>query len=445
MIETLLVFFCAVLAGVFSGVMPGIGGLVIMSIAYPFLIIIEPINVILFYVVMISIDQYYNGFSAIILGMPGHSSNIPSLIEGHTLFKNGQGPEAIINSAIASWFASIFSAIIIVITVPIIYIFYNIWNTNIQAFIFLFTIFFIISFSQNRIIVNMILFCVGMALGMIGYNKSLNMEILTFGNSALYTGIPVLCVITSLFVIPMIIRNSNLNKNTVHWPNILLNDNYINYLKNAMKYRQTILRSSFIGSIGGFIPGLTYTASTLLAYFVEKSIHVKKNDYKPGNMNCLIASEGSNNAGVFTQMVPLLFLGIPITASEALIYNILEFKGADLSIEWFQSIFSTILLGFSASSTIGLLIAGKYSKFLKILNGISFLRINIFVVVFLTISIFVLGYGVSMGVESVIIMIALIPVGILLKNYDVSPLLYGFFLSDIIFEISKRMIYFHII
>jgi putative tricarboxylic transport membrane protein len=445
MIETLIVFLCAIIAGIFSGLMPGIGGLVIMSLAYPFLIALDPVNIILFYVVMVSIDQYYNGFTSIILGMPGHSSNIPSLIEGHTLFKNGHGPEAIMNSAISSWFASIFSALLILISVPIIFVFYSIWNTNVQALIFLFTSFFIVCFSQNKIAINFLLFCFGLFFGFIGYNKSLNAELFTFGYSALYGGIPILGAITALFVIPMIVKNSKADKNIVYWPEIKIDSTYAVYFKNAIKYKYTIIRSSLIGSIGGFIPGLTYTASTLLAYFFEKSLLKRKNKYEPGNMQCLIASEGSNNAGVFTQMVPLLFLGIPITASEALIYNILELKGADLSILWFQSIFLLILLGFIISSTIGLFIAGKYARFLKVLNGASFFNINIFVIVFLFISIYILGQNVSMGIEHVLITLFLIPIGLMIKNFDVSPLLYGFFLHDIIFEIAKRMIYFYII
>ena len=106
------------------------------------------------------------------------------------------------------------------------------------------------------------------------------------------------------------------------------------------KHTSTLVRSSFLGSIGGFVPGMSYAFSSMFAYSVERWIRVTNKQYKPGDVKCLIASESANNAGAFTQMVPLLFLGIPITASEALIYNILESRGLPVDIQWFTSTFN---------------------------------------------------------------------------------------------------------
>ena len=93
--ETLIVFAIGIISGLLSGMLPGVGGFVLMTMAYPFLMHLDPVNILIFYVTMASIDQYFNGITAIVFGVPGASMNIPTQIEGHTLFRKGQGSSAI--------------------------------------------------------------------------------------------------------------------------------------------------------------------------------------------------------------------------------------------------------------------------------------------------------------------------------------------------------------
>ena len=91
--ETALVFIVAIICGTFSGIMPGVGGMAVMLMAYPFLIEMQPQNILIFYVVMVSIDQFFGGITAIVFGVPGSSSAVPSAMEGHALFKSGKSSE----------------------------------------------------------------------------------------------------------------------------------------------------------------------------------------------------------------------------------------------------------------------------------------------------------------------------------------------------------------
>ena len=133
MIELSLVFLLGILAGVFAGVLPGVGGVVIMTLAFPFLMQIDPASIIIFYVTMASVDQYFNGITAIVFGVPGASMNIPTQIEGHTLFRKGHGSEAIMNSAVGSFIASLFAVGIVLLLLPVLWTVYGIWTSVAQA------------------------------------------------------------------------------------------------------------------------------------------------------------------------------------------------------------------------------------------------------------------------------------------------------------------------
>ena len=133
MIETGLVFLAGIVAGLFAGVLPGVGGVVIMTMAFPFLLQVDPVNILIFYVTMASIDQYFNGITAIVFGVPGASMNIPTQIEGHTLFRQGHGSDAITLSAVGSFIASLFAMLLVVAMLPVLWSVYGIWSSIMQS------------------------------------------------------------------------------------------------------------------------------------------------------------------------------------------------------------------------------------------------------------------------------------------------------------------------
>ena len=427
--ETVVVFIAGIIGGIFSGIMPGVGGLVMMTMAYPILISLDPANILIFYITLISIDQFFGGVTAITLAMPGSSMSVPTMIEGHEMFRNGQGDKAIMYSAIGSWFASVFSVLLIVCLLPFLFLAYGIWNTLIQSLFFSIATVAVCMVSKNNMIVNILLFCFGITLAKVGWHEDQGKMMYTMGLEVLETGLPMLSVLTSLFVVPMLATSYLKNKKSIQFKTMTFSG-YLESFKQIWKYKFTLLRSSLLGSIGGFVPGLAYAFSSMLSYSVERWIRVRKKIYKKGDVNCLIASESANNAGAFTQMVPLLFLGIPITASEALIYNILQSRGMPVDITWFSDLFSQVVFYFLVSASIGLVLAGKYVNLLSVLNNIKVSYVYLGIVTFLLLMNYTVGAQQYNAFNQTMITVFLMPVGLLFIGRDVTPLVFGFVLSE---------------
>ena len=427
--ETVVVFVAGIIGGIFSGIMPGVGGLVMMTMAYPILISLDPANILIFYITLISIDQFFGGVTAITLAMPGSSMSVPTMIEGHEMFRNGQGDKAIMYSAIGSWFASVFSVLLIVCLLPFLFLAYGIWNTLIQSLFFGIATVAVCMVSKNNMIVNILLFCFGITLAKVGWHEDQGKMMYTMGLEVLETGLPMLSVLTSLFVVPMLATSYLKNKKSIQFKTMTFSG-YLESFKQIWKYKFTLLRSSLLGSIGGFVPGLAYAFSSMLSYSVERWIRVRKKIYKKGDINCLIASESANNAGAFTQMVPLLFLGIPITASEALIYNILQSRGMPVDIAWFSDLFSQVVFYFLVSASIGLVLAGKYVNLLSVLNNIKVSYVYLGIVTFLLLMNYTVGAQQYNAFNQTMITVFLMPVGLLFIGRDMTPLVFGFVLSE---------------
>ncbi len=436
--ETLIVFLIGIVSGLLSGILPGVGGLVVMTLAFPFLMTLDPANILIFYVTMVSIDQFFNGITGIVFGIPGNSMSIPTTIEGHAMFRRGEGSKAIIFSALGSYFASMFGVLLIVCLLPILWSVYGLWNTTIQSALLTFAAVILLMVSRNRTPINIFLFGIGSFLAHIGFSEERGEAFFTFNLDTLYSGIPMLPVLSMLFVLPMLITSYLKNKKPFDFPGVTF-DGYINNVKRLKTYLPTLARSSFLGSVGGFVPGMSYGFSSILAYVSERWLRIRSKQYRLGDTNCLIASESANNAGAFTQLVPLLFLGIPITASEALIYHVLEARNLPVSIEWFSSTFQSVVVFFLISATIGLILAAKYVNLLRLFNGVKISYVYVAIIMFLLFTIYQTGQMYYAGWNHLLIALCLMPVGMLLIKRDPTPLVFGFILHEPLWDSWVRL------
>jgi len=297
----------------------------------------------------------------------------------------------------------------------------------------------LIMVSRNNKMLSVLLFCIGGVLGQVGFSEESGQAFGTLGTELLFSGVPTLAVLTSLYVVPVLIKANKAQSGSFNFSGVTF-AGYKKAFVSMVKYYRTLIRSSVLGSLGGLVPGMSFGFSSLLAYVSEKSIRKAKGLYKVGDMRSLIACESANNAGVFTQLVPLLFLGIPITASEALIYNILEMRGLPVDVAWFQQTFTIVIVFFAVSSVIGLMLSAKYVNIIKVLNGVPMSVVYVFIFCVLLLALWQTGVSQYAGFNHLLIACLLLPVGVMLHKHDTTPLLFGFLLSEPLIDNLKRVL-----
>jgi TctA family transporter len=192
-------------------------------------------------------------------------------------------------------------------------------------------------------------------------------------------------------------------------------------------------RGFFIGYVSGFIPGVTYHLGTTIAYLFERRIKKKKNTYQTGDLDCLVAAETANNSGVFSQIIPLFLIGLPITSSQSFIYSIVESKGTQITTDFFYHMLPYMMVVYMLSAIIGLFIAGKYVNWIRIFSKIDFRYIYASIIAALFVVAYITGAMYGQSVYYVVILLVLIPFGYLLKNYDRTPIVFAFLLHDTLY------------
>lgn len=90
---------------------------------------------------------------------------------------------------------------------------------------------------------------------------------------------------------------------------------------------RTILRSSILGNMVGMLPGAGATIAAFLGYGVEAQVSRNPEKYGKGELRGVAAPESANNAAVGGAMVPLLTLGIPGSATAAVMLSVFILHG----------------------------------------------------------------------------------------------------------------------
>jgi len=426
-----LILFCILGCGygIVLGLLPGISNSIGMVIAYPFLLYIDPINTIGFYIGMTTCVQYFGGASASLLGIPTETSCLPSVREGFALTSNGKVSEALSSGALSSFGGSI---IAVTLATSIFYIGNNyslLFNFKLQLSI-LFLTCAITVISSGKIVVSTILLVCGYIIGMIGVNSITRQPFLTFNNPYLVSGIPEITVLVFLYSLPQLLT---LKTNTLQFAAIKNIK-----LKFIIPLWSTI-RGSVIGFICGFIPMLGIIISSNLSYSIERWV-ARKNYSTSGDVRGLCASDSGHNSGLVASFIPLFCFAIPITASEYVLYDITTNRGMVYNLNWLLENYWILFLFFILANIIGIITAWPFAiKLTKlIVNNMSYFKI-IGIVLLLT-SVIQIGYNTNQLLFYSILGAIFFPIGYALRKLDLLPLVLGFLLAQQ-FDSVSRIVY----
>ena len=421
----ILIFSLGVLGGIFAGLVPGIGVFTTLILLYPLLLELTLVQLLILYIPLASISQFIGSVPALYFKIPGESTSFIATEYGHKLFMKGHH-DLIPLTAIGSFVATLLSAIVI-FSLPYLYesMFYYFLSTKFIFFLILLTGACLIATSKNSWLVSTAMIVAGMVLGNIGFNASTGKFFGTFDNEWLSYGIPMFPLIVALYVLPNILGldSSGVNGRTI--------DNaYIKSVGNLKQYITKMLSGSVIGMVAGFVPII----GKIVGVSASRAV------YKKSDKESVIAAESSNNSSIFTAMIPLFLFGVPITLGEILIYNVAE-TNYDLKNE-FQNILTTGLLPLIivASGVIGLMLSWPLARYCtKIFRLPPMFLKTIFLTLVLA-SLLYIGFIKHMVWYYILILLAFLPVGHLLRNNDVIPLIFSFIFAKISMTIFERII-----
>jgi putative tricarboxylic transport membrane protein len=165
------------------------------------------------------------------------------------------------------------------------------------------------SMGEGSAIKALVMAVFGLMLALVGTDPMLGAERLTFGQIRLFDGIDFLPVAIGVFgVAEVLVSMENILK--LDPIRTRVRDMWPRW-KDWVECRMAILRGSAVGFVLGMLPGVGPTASTFIAYAVERRFTRQPEKFGKGALDAVASVESANNSCVVGTMVPMLTLGIP--------------------------------------------------------------------------------------------------------------------------------------
>jgi putative tricarboxylic transport membrane protein len=418
---TVSIFLAGCAAGVIVGIIPGLGPAHLLAIMYTWMIGWNPLHLMIFYVAYITISNFIDTIPSLYFGIPGEVSAIPASKESSNLAKAGLTHHAIQLTAIGRLLGSVIALAASYFIVSWLLSFPEIFASRWQITFYIVTVICIALAGANRWWVNAAMMMGGFALSAIGYNYYTQKTYFTFGWADLYSGLPLLPFLIGIYVIPHLLKNLDVER--IQDP-----------AQNADHHRQYVgpmIRGSIIGYVSGLVPGMSYIMGSSAAYTSEKWLQQRRPSKQNPTLASVIASETASNAGSMSVLIPLLLFGIPIIASEAIIYDLMIDSGAIFTLgsflinnyvilaSWFMVACALGVIFSWPLATIGRTVAGKLldKKFIWML------------VALIMASLFVEAWTAQKLLLSLLTFVASLVAGFALRNKDVMPMVFVFVLG----------------
>ena len=323
--KLLIILFLGTLFGLILGVLPGLGPTTGGALILPFTITLDPLSAIVLLTAIYCAGTYGGAITAILINTPGTPAAAATCLDGYPLAQKGEAGRALGMATFGSAFGGLFSVIVLVFFAPILAnIAYEFGQPEYFA-LAIFGLTMLASIGEGSPTKNLIAGAFGILLSTVGKDVMASIDRFTFGVNELTEGIGFIPVVVGMFAMSELLVQSNLTNQiferiamkAVRLPS-----------KDDFKYCfKTILRSSGIGSFIGILPAEGGTVASLIGYSEAKRWSKKPEEFGKGAIDGIAGAETANNAATGGAMVPTLALGIPGSATTAVILTGLIIHG----------------------------------------------------------------------------------------------------------------------
>ena len=313
--------------GTLVGVLPGIGPALAITLLLPITFTVEPTGALIMFAAIYYGAMYGGSTTSILLNAPGESGSVMTTIEGNKMARSGRAGAALATAALGSFFAGAFATGLLAVGAPFIAdLGLRLTPADFFALMVLAlgTISAVMGQSVSRGLISL---SVGLAIGFVGLDVLTGAQRLTFGNSLALDGISTVIVIVSLFAVGEALY--------VAFKGRFGEAKVIKFKGRAWMTKDEWSRSwlpwargTAIGFPLGVLPAGGSELPTFLSYNVEKKLSERKDKSKSqfgkGAIEGVAGPEAANNANAAGALVPLLALGIPTSATAAVMLSSFE-------------------------------------------------------------------------------------------------------------------------
>ncbi len=309
---------CGVVMGILIGALPGVGPPSGVALLLPLTFGMNPTSGIIMLAALYAGTMYGGTITSVLINTPGESASVVTCLDGYQMALQGRAGPALGIAAIGSFIAGTFGVVLLMLVSPALArwsLAFGPPETFALMLVGLTTVTLLTGESAVKGYVSMVL---GLMIAMVGFDIISGDARYAFGIPEMMDGIDFLPVAIGLFGLGEVLAGAEEAKgNPMPHGRYGLRD-VMPSANDWVRSRWAIARGTLLGFFIGVLPGAGPTISTFLSYALEKKVSRHPQEFGHGAIEGVAGPESANNAAATGAMVPMLTLGIPGSATTAI-------------------------------------------------------------------------------------------------------------------------------
>ena len=312
--------------GTAVGVLPGIGPALTVALLLPVTFSLDPVSAFIMFGGIYYGAMYGGSTTSILLNSPGETASIATAIDGHAMARRGRGAAALTTAAIGSFVAGTLATLALTFCAPALAAVAlrfgpaEYFALTVLAFT---AVSALIGGSVARGIFSLFL---GLALGLIGIDQLTGEARFSFGIPQLLDGIDVVILVIGLFAVGETLYQAWIYGR--HELDVIVLHDFTGMSRDEWRRSwKPWLRGTAIGFPLGVLPCGGSVIPTFLSYMTERRLSDRPDQFGHGAIEGVAGPEAANNAAAAGVLVPLLTLGLPSSATAAVLLTAFQQYG----------------------------------------------------------------------------------------------------------------------
>ncbi len=326
-IETILALIVGTIGGMIIGALPGLSATMGVALLIPVTFGMDPVSGLTMLTAIYTSAIYGGSISAILIHTPGTPASAATALDGYQMTLQGKGMKALGVTTISSMIGGVISAVALLFLAPPLSLISLKFNAPEYFLIAVFGLTIIGSLSAGSMVKGLASGVFGMVIALIGVDILTGYPRYTFGISSLESGISLVPAMIGLFSLSQVmIQVEKMGTKSVKFTGEL-KGKVLPTMQEFKSIFPTIIRSSFIGIFVGMLPGAGGDIGSWVGYNEAKRFSKHPEKFGTGIIEGVAAPEAANNAVTGGALIPLLTLGIPGSATTAVLLGGLFIQG----------------------------------------------------------------------------------------------------------------------
>ena len=306
-----------VTVGTAVGVLPGIGPALTVALLLPVTYGLEPTSAFIMFAGIYYGAMYGGSTTSILLNAPGESGSIVTAIDGHAMARQGRGAQALATAAIGSFVAGTIGTAALTFVAPLMVKMALLFGPAEYFALMVLALTTVTAVLGNSLALGLASLFLGLALGLVGIDMQTGQARLTMGVPELLDGIDTVVVAVGLFAVGETLYVASRHRFETEEVYALKGSKWMSREDWARSWKPW-LRGTFLGFPFGALPSGGSEIPTFLSYLAEKRLTKKPDEFGNGAIEAVAGPEAANNAAAAGVLAPLLSLGLPTSATAAI-------------------------------------------------------------------------------------------------------------------------------